>query len=134
MIEPLLQTLITRRKFFGIHFDLEGFYQGRKVGYSYRMSSERSNSDYNIWIEPKANFPKQGWFLIDYPRPTSNTRLMKGRIFYHRRDFFRGGFFNPGNLILLTPEEIREILEELTRAAGLVEAGKSSRSWAKNTH
>ncbi len=128
MIEPLLQASVTKPRFFGIHFDLEGSYQGRRVGYFYRMSSERSNSDYNIWIEPKVALPKQGWFLVDYPRPTPHTRLVKGKIFYHKRSFSQGGLFNPGNLLLLTPEETREILEELTQAAGLVEAGQPGRS------
>ena len=125
-VEAFLQTAVLRSKFFGINFDLEGYYRDRRVVYRYRMSSERSHSSDDIYIEPKITLPKQCWFLVDYPRPTPHTRLMKGRIFYDNRTFFRGGFFNLGNLVLLTSEEVRDILEELTQAASLVESGQQN--------
>jgi len=123
-VKGLLETPEVEYKFFGINFDLRGRYQGRRVVYVYRMSDERSSADYDISMEPRVALPEQKWFLVDYPRPTQNTRLIREKIRYSKRSFFRGGLFNLGNLLLFSPEEVREVLQELSEAARRVETGE----------
>ena len=61
---------------------------------------------------PNTSLPKRSWFFtIGYPRPTQQTLLTGKRITYR-----------VGNM-LKTEQDVINILEELTRAAEIVESG-----------
>ncbi|OQA51044.1 MAG: hypothetical protein BWY44_01308 [Candidatus Omnitrophica bacterium ADurb.Bin292] len=122
-VKSFLKVPEVEYKFFGIHFDLRGRYRGRKIVYTYRMSERRATAYYNISVEPKILLPEQKGFILDYPRPTQNTQLVRGKIRYSRRSLFGEGFFDT-KLCLFSPGEVSEVLEELSEAARRVESGE----------
>ncbi len=122
-VKSLLEMPEVEYKFFGIHFDLRGRYPGRKIVYTYRMSERRATAYYNISVEPEISLPERKGFILDYPHPTQNTQLIRGKIRYSRRSLFGEGLFDP-ELCLFSPEQVNEFLEELSEATRRVEAGE----------
>ncbi|MDD5653868.1 MAG: hypothetical protein PHT31_06910, partial [Candidatus Omnitrophica bacterium] len=106
-----------------LKLSLEGFYKGRKIILTYFLISD-SNNFINPSIEPRAVYIKQKLFSLDYPSITEHTQLRKNRIFYNCRkpySILEKSNFSWGDIRLFTEEEFRQILEELTQAAEIVE-------------
>jgi hypothetical protein len=106
---------------------VEGFYKGRKILVSYCFGlgggspSLLGGKSRTIWISIMPLMPLQGHKLVWalYPRPTCNTYFMNDNIFYNN---VPAGFEYKGLSVSGTDAEIRNIFDELTKAAEVVEA------------
>ncbi len=100
---------------------LTGYYKGRKVKFSYLMYDNNYNY-LNPSIEPRYPVKKQSFFCISFPRPTQNTLVRGDRIYYSGlRNPFRNADWLWNTIGQFSQEECVGILEELTRAAVIVE-------------
>jgi hypothetical protein len=95
-----------------------GFYKGRKI--ELRCPFFDKGSPRTFSIEPLQVPAPQKLFVLEYPRPTSNTQLKNNKIF-----FSPAGFFTKSESYykIYGREEIIRILDELTEAAHYVESG-----------
>jgi hypothetical protein len=121
ILSGLLQSPAEINGFFNVNFILEGVYKNRKVGYAYVLSSHARSPYCSIFIEPRlaAQNRKTPVFQWSYPRPTRNTVLRNGKIHYSQEDIIEG--FVWGGLALIDQIKAREVLEELSQAAEIVE-------------
>lgn len=103
---------------------IEGYYKGRKVVLAYSLSSKSYNF-LNPFMEPRIPLKKQKLFLIDYPKITEHTQLRGGRIYYNCRlpiGKIEASNWSWGGIRIFSEGEFRDILEELTQAAQIVES------------
>lgn len=100
---------------------LEGYYKGRRVVLSYFMFGNNANF-LGPYIEPRVSF-RQSIFSLHYRGITENTKLIGNKIYYNRlgplKQFKWSLYW--GNIRLFGRDEFSGILEELTRAAEMVE-------------
>jgi hypothetical protein len=100
---------------------LTGFYKGRKISISYFMG-DNENNNINPCIEVRCPVQKEKLFVLSYPRPTQNTFLKGNKVYYNRAiDSLKRGEWLFNNIGQLSKQECLEILEELSRAAEIVE-------------
>lgn len=114
VLVPLLDDPQEKRTFFRSY--VSGFYKGRKFVFISPHFDEGPGQ--NQYLEPLQVPQPQKWFMLSYPRPTENTRLVGRRVYYSPK-----GFFVPRKSYdrTYTKEEFLGILEELTEAAKKVE-------------
>jgi hypothetical protein len=95
-----------------------GFYRGRRVELQCPFFDKGRSRTFII--EPLNAPARQKSFMLQYPRPTSNTQLKGAKVYYSP-----SGFFNTGDSYykIYTREELVRILEELSEAAHKVESG-----------
>ncbi|MFA5119452.1 MAG: hypothetical protein WC695_11505 [Candidatus Omnitrophota bacterium] len=100
---------------------LTGFFKGRKIMVSYSTGDNDNNSS-NPCVELRCPVPKEKLFVLSYPRPTQNTFLMGNKVYYNRAiSFLKKGDWLWNNIGVYSKQECLEILEELSRAAEIVE-------------
>jgi len=121
-LSGLLEVPTVNSRF--LNLSLEGFYKERKVVLFYLFLSHNNNF-VNPSMEPRIVLKKEPFFCIDYPKITEHTHLKKGKVVYNcRRPFgiIEASNFSWGNIRVFSEEEFRDILEELTQAAQMVES------------
>jgi hypothetical protein len=124
-LSRILEAPVEHSRFF--QPSLEGYYKGRKVILSYVFIE--GNNFLNPHIEPKAILRQQRPFCLTYPKITEHTYLKGKRISYNSRRFSLtiGPGYAWGDIRVFSEEEFRNILEELTQAAHIVESPAPSR-------
>ncbi|MBF0489780.1 MAG: hypothetical protein HQL15_04075 [Candidatus Omnitrophica bacterium] len=103
-----------------ITFTVSGSYKGREIGLN--VSPIGKSAAPFFWIRPRISLSKQPLLMLDYPKVTEETYLNGDRI-YGRPSAFLGSSIFWTNLNI---EDFISVLEELTRAAEIVESGKLS--------
>jgi len=121
ILSEVLQSVVNTDGFLKINFALEGFYKTRKVGYVYHLSDKQYNPYSRLFVEPKffSHNRSQPWFRLWYFKPTPHTYLKGARIYYAGPLGFTRMTW--GGLAVMRREDVQQVLEELVRAAELVE-------------
>ncbi len=100
---------------------LTGFFKGRKITVTYFMGDNDNNSS-NTCVELRCPVPKEKLFVLSFPRPTENTFLKGNKVYYNRAiSSLKKGDWLWNNIGVYSKQECLEILEELSRAAEIVE-------------
>jgi hypothetical protein len=116
----LLELPHISESFPGISMELSGFYRGRKFVWPYNVFDEEDQIQ--ISIEPKCAMHLKVITLTD-PKPTAETYARGRRIVYWAPALRKSGSllrFDP--VPLVSAEDARHVLEELSKAAEIVEA------------
>lgn len=130
-ISRLLESPAIKHAFFGMKIIVEGFYKGRDAGWFYALFGGQPENGYNnFYLKSKFPLKTEKAFYIDYPRPTKNTKLKKGKIYYLNDLFIREGWLPWDALPLYDYSKIEMIFEEMTHAAEIEEA-KAAHTEAK---
>jgi len=106
---------------------LEGYYKNRKVVLSYFMFGNNVNF-LGPYIEPRAEV-EQKFFSLNYRGVTENTKLIGRKIYYNRLGPLKRYSWSLywGNIKVFSRDEFLNILEELSRAAEIVEKNSALR-------
>ena len=111
-------SVTEKRSIFGSYVSVSGHYRGRKVFLSYDLQS-RGRAEDGPYMEISGQQPKKtGLFIVDYPRPTANTKLVNNKVYYDPR----GSIFTMEKVTPINLSKFQSILDELSSAAAKAES------------
>lgn len=125
-LASLIESPKMYARLFGLFLAIEGYYKGRKVGWSYFCLRDDLNTDsrrnIRFYIKPNCNPKKPPLISIAYPSPTKETYL-KGNKIYFMLPYLP--LISKTRMLLFNEQELVEILNKLSEAAAIVEANPS---------
>ncbi len=123
LVSNYLNRFQIKKSIFSV--SIKGYYKNRPV--EWRGYPSEDDNLVDILRGFRIEIEKKPLFLPDQSRPTPNTQLRGNKICY--TPVFRSGLDRFSNLLsipVLGSSQVEDVLEELTQAAEIVEASKSS--------
>lgn len=126
ILASLIDSPRVYSRFFGLFLAVEGYYKGRKVGWSYFCLRDDLDTDsrrsIRLFIEPKCRPKRTPLISLTYPTPTKETYLKEHKIYFILPYL---PFIAKTRMLLFNEQELIEILNKLTEAVAIVEANPS---------